>query len=147
MPTEAPSNSTPVPPRLEAPDAPGPAARALEAMRLGVVPDEGVEALRSAVPERVMTELEPFGREEYGDLVDRVLDFYRLATDLDPTLCRRLADPLTKIVHGLVSVDRIRNPRSAMKFLVRFLDIARLRPDDVPAVVDELRDRFAAPTS
>jgi len=105
-----------------------------------MTPNEaGVDALSEAVPTSAWHELEGLTRDDFRELVRRVLDIYR-AAHADMALPDGLVDPLTKVVAGLVDTGVIRNPREAMKFLVQFFDVARHRPGDMQQVFRGLRD-------
>lgn len=104
----------------------------------------GMEALQQAVPPSAVTELRRFREADYQALVGRVLERYRRAYDPEAPIYDRLHDPLSDLVDGLLSSGHIENPRAAMKFLVEFLDIARMKRDRMKQVIGELREIYGS---
>jgi len=106
--------------------------------------EEGLRALRSAVPDGHLTELQPLDERGYEELTRLVVEHYRRASDPDDPVYDAVIEPLTKLVDGLLAAGFLENPRAAMKFIVDFLDLARHEPDEIRGAIGELRERLTA---
>lgn len=126
-----------LPPQYAPPDHRGPGLYTVFAMTPNT---DGLEALGQAVPDDAIAELGALALDDYRELVARVFDHYRRATDGE--IDERIEAALARVVSGLLGSGYIENPRQAMKFVVEFLDIAQFRPDSMKQVVGDLRAMY-----
>ena len=55
----------------------------------------------------------------------------------------KLARPMGEFLHAALAAGAIANPRAVLKLLVEFVDICRLSPHHLGAVLDDLGRLFA----
>ena len=102
---------------------------------------EGKEALQSAVPKDQIAELSRLEMDDYRLLATEVASHYRRAR-ADADIGDKMEGALCKLVSGLLHSGYIENPRQAMKFVVEFLDLSTFRRDQMPEVIQQLRQMY-----
>ena len=90
----------------------------------------GEELLRALVPPERLTELMPLSPDDYQELSRRLSVLFQTAYPqmLVPETLNR---PLAEVLWALLQREHIRTPREATKLTVEFLDLLRLRPEDI----------------
>jgi hypothetical protein len=98
--------------------------------------DQWVDLSRHAV------ELSPLKPAHYAELYDRI---HRVYAEAHPgfALPRELARPMGDFLHAALATGAIGNPRGVLKLLVEFLDLCRLAPHHLGAVLADLGRLFA----
>lgn len=104
---------------------------------------QGLQALDQWVDlSRHAVELAPLRPAHYAELYERV---HRVYSEAHPgfSLPGEVVQPMGEFLHAAVSTRAIENPRGVLKLLVEFLDLCRLAPHHVGAVLDDLGRLFA----
>ena len=103
---------------------------------------DGLDALRSAVPEAWIHEIRTLDGADYLALSERICAFYASSRE-DWTLPAPLVGPLGKVLGGLIDAGYVTSPRQAMKFLIELLDVVRCHPDAMRTVITGLQRTLA----
>lgn len=87
-----------------------------------------------------LAELQP---EHYEELYHRVHDIYGAAHP-GFTMPPELSRPMGDLLHAALQCGALANPRAALKLVVEFLDLCRLAPHHLGAVLEDLARLFAS---
>lgn len=100
---------------------------------------EGESLLSEMLPEDRLSELSPLNTEDYRSMARRIVQLY---AERHTRLLPRV-EPLSGLIGDLIfnglSDGSFTNPRTAVKFVMDLMDMARLTPDRVRSAVGELK--------
>ncbi|MFN3199418.1 MAG: BREX system ATP-binding domain-containing protein [Bradymonadia bacterium] len=100
---------------------------------------EGETLLTEMMPSHRLTELSPLNTEDYRAMARRIVQIY---AERHPKLLPRV-EPLAGLIGDLIfnglSDGSFTNPRTAVKFVLDLMDMARLTPERVKQAVGELK--------
>jgi hypothetical protein len=104
---------------------------------------QGLAALEQWVElARHGVELSPLRPADYAELYERI---HRVYAEAHPgfSLPVKLARPMGEFLHAALAAGAVGNPRGVLKLLVEFLDLCRLAPQHLGAVLGDLGRLFA----
>jgi len=102
----------------------------------------GLEALGRWVDlERHQVEIAALQPRHYRELYERIYSIYRRAHP-DLALGDEVSGPMGELLHAALACGALPNPRSSLKLVVELLDIVRLAPRHLGAVMDDLVGLF-----